>query len=159
MNAGQLCTEIGNAISPYESLRGESAQILLLATSAQESHCGEYLRQIDGPALGPFQMEPNTLDLVVRWTRRHFPVIAADVFGEGNQDPERLVHDVRYATLASRLLYYSIPEPIPAVSCGSMWLYYKRWYNTPKGAATETEWNANWRTYVVNILSHLERDP
>jgi hypothetical protein len=33
---------------------------LLMGTAAQESHLGTYLKQINGPALGVFQMEPNT---------------------------------------------------------------------------------------------------
>jgi hypothetical protein len=42
-------------------MHSESAVNLLLGTAAQESQFGTYFRQIGGgPALGVFQMEPDT---------------------------------------------------------------------------------------------------
>ena len=38
----------------------ESAANLLLGTAAIESDMGQFLRQINGPALGIYQMEPST---------------------------------------------------------------------------------------------------
>ena len=45
----------------------EEAENLLMGTAAQESALGEYIRQLgNGPALGIFQMEPETFDDIVR---------------------------------------------------------------------------------------------
>ena len=44
------------------TLYSEDAVDLLMMTAAAESNLGEYLRQINGPALGAFQMEPGTHD-------------------------------------------------------------------------------------------------
>ena len=44
----------------YLNLNSLSAVNLLLGTAAQESRLGEYIEQVNGPALGIFQMEPKT---------------------------------------------------------------------------------------------------
>lgn len=44
------------------ALCSDAAVNLLLGTAAQESEFGKYIRQIRGPALGVFQMEPATFD-------------------------------------------------------------------------------------------------
>ena len=41
-------------------LGGEEVEALLLGTAAQESGCGRKLAQEGGPALGVWQIEPNT---------------------------------------------------------------------------------------------------
>ncbi len=40
----------------------DKARFLLLCTAAIESNCGYYIKQVDGPALGIWQMEPATHD-------------------------------------------------------------------------------------------------
>ena len=48
-------------------LVSQEAENLLMGTAAQESALGEYIRQLgNGPALGIFQMEPETFDDIVR---------------------------------------------------------------------------------------------
>ena len=49
--------------------RKQSAIDLLLGTAAQESAFGTYLRQVNGPALGAFQMEPATFKSVKAWAQ------------------------------------------------------------------------------------------
>lgn len=43
-----------------QELYSKEALYQILGTAAAESDFGTYLRQIDGPALGAFQMEPDT---------------------------------------------------------------------------------------------------
>ena len=46
-------------------LNTRAARQLSLVTAAVESHCGQYLKQVRGPAAGPWQMEKPTYRWVV----------------------------------------------------------------------------------------------
>ena len=116
MKPDQLLTYIIRpALRIMTAVAGEynqpAAAIQLLGTSAQETHCGEYVHQIDGPALGIYQCEPETHQLTLRWAQEH----DEHVLGHYNQPDERLIYDLRYATMIARLLYRSIPKPLPAI--------------------------------------------
>lgn len=127
------------------------AETLLLATAAQESHCGEYVHQIGGPALGFFQMEPATHKLVKDWlweNRGHL----YDVIGCKNSADDRLIWDLRYATQMARSLYLSVMYPLPDQKPDACFLYYKTHYNSARGAATQAEFNSNWQKYVAPTL-------
>lgn len=119
----------------------QSAVILLLATAAQESLCGEYVGQVGGPALGIFQMEPATYQDTL--ARSHEPRLLAPHYAK------RMVYDMRYATQMARLKYWLAPDPLPAPEdmCG-MWQYYKRVWNTALGDTTMTEFYFHWREFV-----------
>lgn len=131
------------------SWASRSAEILLLSTAAQESHCGQYVRQIHGPARGIFQMEPRTHDLVIAWLEKNEPVRLPDY----HYSADRLVYDLNYAAILARGLYRSIPEPLPAPELAPCWQYYKAHYNTPAGKATFKEFTDNWHTYVQPVLA------
>lgn len=132
------------------------ADILLLATAAQETHCGEYVHQINGPALGYLQVEPVTHDRILDWTNRNLPERAAwlqlHFFRANVHHHAKLVFDWGYSTIIARLLYYSWPDPLPPMDADSMFAYYKKCYNSAGGAATLTQWRQNWQTYVEPIL-------
>ncbi|MFW6122267.1 MAG: hypothetical protein ACOC80_15395, partial [Petrotogales bacterium] len=55
---------LSNEIPKYHS---RDAVYQLLFTSAAESDCGKYIRQVKGPAMGLFQIEPNSEKLVWKW--------------------------------------------------------------------------------------------
>src|SRR6266849_2351788 len=80
---------------------------LLLATAAQESHMGEYLHQLNGPALGIFQMEPATF---VDTLNRADNIISA-IYPRAPS--ERLIYDLRYATVIARAKYFLDRPPLP----------------------------------------------
>lgn len=124
------------------------AAILLLATCAQESHCGEYLHQVNGPALSPMQIEPATLHLAHKWANNHgYGRLLPDQPDEG-----RLIYDLRYSITVARLLYYSWPDPLPAIDPVAMFGIYKKCYNSTQGAATLRQFKRNWRKYVRQVL-------
>ena len=60
----------------------------------------------------------------------------------GKHDVERLVYDLRYGAMIARLLFWRHPEPIPTDLEGQAH-YWKRYYNTPLGAGTPSEYIAN----------------
>lgn len=147
MNPQQLYTHV---IMPALVALGhryatDQAAQLLLATAAQESHCGEYIHQIGGPALGIYQMEPATHDDLWLNYISYRPAVMA----EGQALDARLIYDLRYATQCARLQYYRFPDPLPAVNdVGGMWSLYKKRWNTPLGAATREQFVSNWARYV-----------
>lgn len=148
----------------------EAAVELLLATALHESNL-IYLKQINGPALGVYQMEPATHDdhllwLVEDW-RSHKP-------GEGKRptpvswrlsDAELLPNDwdeypvtgrfshllatdLAYATAMARVHYWRVPEALPeAGDAEGMARYYKVYWNTHLGAATIEQFLAAWNQH------------
>jgi len=138
-------------IIPALQLMGEKystdvAVQLLLATAAQESHMGEYLHQLNGPALGIYQMEPATfVDTLNR---------AANIMGAiyPTAPSERLIYDLRYATVVARAKYFLDPHPLPLTSdITGLWEIYKREWNTPLGAATQQQFITNYAKYVEGV--------
>ncbi|MGI9250965.1 MAG: hypothetical protein ACR2PR_07175, partial [Pseudohongiellaceae bacterium] len=126
---------------------------LLLGTAAQESLLGTYVRQVGGgPALGIYQMEPATHDDILdNYVRYHDDLVdkLAEIFGSTlPMAPERLVYDLRYATIMARLHYYRRPEPLPDDLVG-LAQYWKTHYNTELGAGTVSEYVHNARTLLA----------
>lgn len=114
---------------------------LLLGTCAKESLFGTYLRQVNGPALGAFQMESVTFhDLVDRFGSK-FKCLFGYVF-------EELEWNLRAAIITARIKYYSCPGKIPSTIEGQA-DYWKLWYNTPKGAGTVDGYLEAWHRFVA----------
>ncbi|URC15142.1 hypothetical protein GD1_18 [Paraglaciecola Antarctic GD virus 1] len=139
--------------SRYDTL---ASRQLLLATSAQESHCGYYGKQVKGPALGLFQMEPDTLnDLFDNYLYYNFSKkTTVEKFNISVvTDKIELVGNNYYATALARMQYWRDAYPMPEYNdFDAMWLFYKRVWNTHLGAATEEEFRANWDKYVAPVI-------
>lgn len=108
---------------------------LLLFTCAVESDGGKFLKQKNGVALGIYQMEPAThSDIWVNYIQRKEKIkeILAEKFNILEKpDNDRLLYDLRYATIMTRLHYYRITQPLPEHNNpNEIWLYYKQYYNT-----------------------------
>ena len=132
-------------------LHSESAVELLLGTAAQESRLGEYIRQLrNGPALGIFQMEPDTFkDILDRYLLRKpelFEKIKA-VSGIDCYKVEYLEWNLVFAICMSRVFYLRIPEAIPA-DLTDQAAYWKKYYNTHLGKGTVQEYIDNYKLYV-----------
>lgn len=115
---------------------------LLLGTAAQESSLGRYLRQIHGPAVGAFQMEPATFE----WLQAKYEDKYPEILGRSAQDME---WDLRLAIIMARLRYRAIPLALPAGDIATLAAYWKRHYNTPLGAGTVEEFEANYRRFGI----------
>lgn len=122
----------------------ESAENLLMGTAAQESMMGRYIKQRGkGPALGIYQCEPATHDDVVRWSR------AKGLLDFDSCRPDRLVHDLKYATMIARLHYYRVPKALPAADdIDGLSNYWKTYYNTRLGKGKSEEFVRNYENYV-----------
>ena len=155
MDPKQLLEHIIRPALEILQMVSREAEILLLATAAQESRCGHYIKQVKGPALGIFQMEPATHRDIYENFLQYKPSI------ERRMDPIRfpywskqkqLVVNPLYSAAMARLQYFRDSQPLPEVSKEAMWEYYKRVYNTHLGAAKEHEWDQNWDRFVGGEL-------
>ena len=154
MNAQQLHDYI---IKPALEYMGDNyntveARFLLLCTAAIESECGHYIKQVGGPALGVWQMEPDT------YTDIHDNSDALRNMDFDNSierlsddvmwalDFNHLVCNPMYACAMARLKYSMDSKALPAYNGGTdldldmFYRYYKRVYNTELGASTFDKW-------------------
>lgn len=123
---------------------------LLVGTMAQESILGRYFVQNgSGPALGAYQMEPNTHDDILKNYVVYRPVMMSKLNDLGYHDFHHSVlkYDIRYATIFARLHYKRVPEKLP-VKVSEMAVYWKEYYNTKLGKGTEQEFIDNYQRYV-----------
>ncbi len=159
MNAGQLLVYVIRptlrklAEKSELPLASNEAELLLLATAAQESSMGEYLHQVGGPARGIYQMEPATIEdtenRIKRWPKLEW-AINDSFFSWAEYNVEG---NLQYATALARAKYWLVPHPLPAADCWSLWFYYKQYWNTDLGAATPTQFAANFSRYVDPVLT------
>ena len=130
----------------------KDSAFLLLCTAAIESNCGEHIKQINGPALGVWQMEPSThidlwnnCDAINSKSQLQFKVEGLRVVVSKTFDCD-LLQSPTYACAMARLKYSMDPHPLPkltgdsSVDLKSFYDYYKRVYNTELGASTYDKW-------------------
>lgn len=124
------------------TMHSHAAVDLMMFTCAVESDGGTYIKQLHGPAIGIYQMEPETYnDLWQNYIQHNSRIlmILLSNFDCHRMPPEdRMIYDLRFATAMCRLHYSRFKDPIPS-STEEIWQYYKLHYNTPKGAATKNE--------------------
>ncbi len=139
--------EMGPEFSSYAAVE------LLLGTAAQESAMGTYIKQLNGgPALGIYQMEPATHDDIWQNYLAYNPnliVKVERVCPGGHFKPERMVWDLKYATIMCRLHYYRRPEALPSDHEGFA-DYWKQFYNTELGDGTVDQYLANVANFIDN---------
>lgn len=134
----------------------EDAEELLVFTCAVESMGGTFLKQINGPALGIYQMEPETYyDIRLHYLphKQSLGIILYTQFGLATYphfEEHRLVYDLRFATAMARIHYARIFEPLPSKSdtMYALYRYYKKYYNTSQGAAEPDQSIEKYRAYI-----------
>lgn len=125
-------------------LYSEDAEELLVFTCAAESSGGTYLQQVNGPALGIYQLEPMTYnDIWYNFIMLEHR-LATKFFNNFNVNripcESRLIYDLRFATALCRIFYLRIQEKLPPASdVNAIWDYYKKYYNTNEGQAEKEE--------------------
>lgn len=131
----------------------KNAEELLVFTCATESLGGTLLHQVKGPALGIYQMEPNTYtDIWVNYIRARnqlATLMALHYNCNKIPDVERLIYDLHFATAMTRIHYLRCPGNIPdSKDIDGIWEYYKQHYNTPKGKAKKDESIKKYQDFV-----------
>lgn len=120
----------------------DQATRLLAMIAAHESNGGVYVKQIQGIALGIYQMEPATYHDLLDYLRRKvnespdFEALYTRL-SEGGFNEDRLMYDLRFATIMARIYLWRISQPLPDKDdIDAMAEYAKKYWNTPAGKAT-----------------------
>ena len=130
------------------------AEDLLVMIAAHESHLGTYLKQVSGPALGPYQHEPDSLhDLYKNYLRFRFPLeeLLSEFTAPGLTPEENLTCNLAYATAVARLQLWRVKEPIPdpedfplgrrdETYLMALAVYAKKHWNSALGKATPQDY-------------------
>jgi hypothetical protein len=149
----QLREEIITVALQKLGLYSDNALELLTLTCAQESRSGTYIKQVEGPALGIFQMEPVTHEslwqsFLSRRTDLAYKVLSS-VYLSSKPPVEFLKYNLLYAAMIARCFYAKFNEPLPdANDIPAIADYYKRNWNTDKGSATVEEAIANYYIFI-----------
>lgn len=149
INPNQLKMYVVRPTLQKLDLWSEAAENLLMGTAAQESQLGLYLHQVDGVALGIYQMEPETHDDLWKNFLPSRPKLIAAILKFSKSNPEELVWNLAYATAMTRIHYLRISEALPAANdIKGLGLYWKKYYNTEFGKGTVQEFVNNYGRYV-----------
>lgn len=148
MRPAQLRTLVIKPTLAYLNLADPDAEDLLVGISCAESLCGEYLSQMgSGPALGIYQMEPDTAVDVLSYLEKRRPDLykkVVNLLANGMTLKENLAGNNLFATAMARCFFLRFPEPIPASREG-MAAYWKKYYNTKLGAGTVDGFLRKWK--------------
>ena len=151
--------------------RGDAARLrrdsgLILGTACAESDCGRWLRQFDGgPAIGVWQMEPETYGDC--WTNYldARPILRAKILDFASSRSQQIEHgddgvvriipppaeemigNLPFACAMARIKYFRDPETIPDTLHGQA-EYWKKVYNTEKGAGTAEKYLQKWDQFI-----------
>jgi hypothetical protein len=136
------------------SLNSKEVCQLIIGTGCQESQFNFLHQEGNGPALGFFQCESLTYKSIINNVflynaamKRNFQAVLGC---ELIPDFSCLVWNLKLACLICRLHYLRVNEPIPIDLPGQA-AYYKKFYNTDKGKATEQEYIENFNKYASHI--------
>lgn len=147
INPAQLLAVITATLKKLEELGGpkysDNAARLLLMIAAHESGLGSYIMQVKGPAMGIYQMEPETMrdiyrNFIGRKKSLDFAVskfVPSTKSLYGTDFAEILATDIRYATVLARCFFLRFEEPIPSTPY-DMAAYAKKYWNTEAGKAS-----------------------
>lgn len=171
MNPEQLLELIITPTHKYMggNYQSDSADLLSLCTAAIESDCGYYIKQVNGPALGPWQMEPDThqdiwdnCDAIESTSSYFFKLIislgvdaAPPCFKREVMANRDLIMSPMYACAMARLKYSMDSNPLPKVTGNrkedeaNFYDYYKRVYNTELGKSTFAKWQVKMEKHKV----------
>jgi hypothetical protein len=160
MNPEQLLELIITPTHKYMggNYQSDSADLLSLCTAAIESDCGYYIKQVNGPALGPWQMEPATeSDIYNNCDAMQDDFFMRKIINLANSsiDDSWLTVFLMYACAMARLKYSMDSNPLPKVTGNrkederAFYDYYKRVYNTELGKSTFAKWQVKTEKHKV----------
>jgi len=137
INPAQLRDLITRVLKEIPHGYSEDAVELLMMIAAHESRLGTYIKQVGGPALGIFQIEPATHGDV--FDNGDSCIHNASLLGYDLECSEMLEYDLRYQILMARQKLFMISEPIPSGLIARA-RYCKYYWNTAHGKARETDY-------------------
>lgn len=150
MDESQLKDLIERVLNRIE-LYSPEASDLVFKTLKVESLL-KYVRQIKGIAVGFGQCEPwVAVDICKNYLkyRPDLMKLVADTtnvklsyFTLPKEEDWAWILETNIAAMISfcRLHYRRIPKPLPKKNLDEQWIYYKKYYNTERGKATNDHW-------------------
>jgi hypothetical protein len=138
-----------NRVLCFINLDSVEATDLLLGTCAVESRFGTYLKQVQGPALGVFQIEPTTLTGI--WEnflnyREDLSEKIKQVSGVGEPSLLDCEANLVYQICMARVFYLRKPMALPSTLDGQA-RYWKKYYNTHLGRGTVIKYIESFNLY------------
>jgi hypothetical protein len=133
-----------------------AAEELLLATCAQESLLGVYRTQEpQGPGRGIFQMEAEDHDDAWQnYLPAHPDLTTWLEHLSATHTTDDMVDNDPYAIAMCRVHYMRKPGALPdPASLEAIWQYYKQWYNTVDGDATQEEFYQHYRELITDAAA------
>lgn len=138
MDAKQLSEHVIVPVLQHLNMYSREAEVLMLGTAMAESDL-RYIKQIGGPALSLFQVEPATERDIWENFLKYRPELAEKVNMlriNGMPRTVQMTGNMFYAAAMARLVYFRRPEALPPLKADAMYEYYKEHYNTHLGAST-----------------------
>lgn len=138
MNAKQLHSVILDTLEFCGMICSDNVVNMIIETAYVESICGEYIKQLKGPACSIFQIEPNTAkDIIQNFiVKNRLRLQNFNRLYNSNLTLEQnLCTNLMFAIFMCRCFYLRIKEPIPS-TIELRAKYWKKYYNTEKGKGT-----------------------
>lgn len=153
IDAGQLKNLIVNPYLTAAGLYSLSAEQLLLGTCAVETSMGSYIHQVNGPALGIWQMEAfSHQDIWINYLASRQDLSKRILYACNYLNvphDSALIGNLGYACLMARVKYLRSPMALPAPGdVYNMSLMWKQVYNSGLGAGTEQKFQDMYIKYV-----------
>ncbi len=139
------------ATNSRKNVNSPAAVNLIRGTIATESDNGQYIRQINGPALGICQMEPTTFLDILHNYLEYNPDLMRAVLQVSNVralTPSTLLYNNKLAIIFCRLHYLRVPAALP-VTIEGMSAYWKIYYNTHLGRGSVSQFIKSYKNYVL----------
>lgn len=134
---------------------GFDAVDLIVNTAIAESDLTHRSQIGGGPSVGLWQITQGTHDDV--WEnylayRPKFSAIIRKLLDGEEPHYKQAKHNDAYACAIARVIYWRIPEPLPAEGdIKAQAAYWKQHYNTAAGAGTEAD-------FILRVERHLQKE-
>lgn len=149
MNIRQLRDLVFDTLEYCEMTVSDRIVNLIVGTICQESACGEYLKQIKGPACGICQIEPNTAkDIINNYILKRANLFTSysRLYNKNLTLEQNLCYNLMFSIFMCRVFYLRFVEEIPQDLEGQA-RYWKKYYNTSKGKGTIEQYITNYRRF------------
>lgn len=152
LNLSQLREDIIQPSLQMLRIYSVNAEELLVGICAHESKGGTYVKQLSGPALGLYQMEPFTHDSIWNQFINANTGLSRSLLtflrANNKPAPNEMVYNLFYATMMARIFFMRFKETIPDSIEGQA-AYWKKYYNTVKGKGTVEDYLKDYETFTV----------
>jgi hypothetical protein len=139
------------SLEPLGLLTNDSEE-LLFAICCHESHKGSYVKQVNGCALGIYQMEPDTYYDIFDNFLKYKSNLKSRVFNflniKNEPNANELITNMKLATIMARIFFLRNPEKIPPYNnINEIANYWKKYYNTAAGKGDQDKFISDYRRF------------